>query len=227
MSTQNPRTAYLRFMPKTLYKRNRNKHMDQEIYPCSFHQKLREVGRLKRISKAKERILKLLWKSEAPLDPRGVSEKMGVKVRSVNMHLLALNSLGCVSKSENGYYSITESGREAIGFPKVDKGFAEKVLRETLPEKAFHFYSGIGQPTGISSNNLVDFCDTIRTIDVGSVVFHVARGDFELWVHFLGDIELSKKLRLIREAELTGETLRDRLYKALRSRCDELLRKTA
>jgi hypothetical protein len=188
---------------------------------------LREVGGLKRIGKAKERILGLLWESEAPLDSRGVSEKMGLKIRSVNMHLSALNSLGCVSKSENGYYSITECGREAIGFPKADRDFAEKVLRETLPEKAFHFYSGIGQPMGISSNNLVDFCDTIKAIGIESVEFHAPRGDFELWVHSLGDIELSKKLRLIREEELTGRNLRDRLYKALRSRCDELLRKTA
>lgn len=207
--------------------RNGNKHANQQTYLCCFHHKLREVRKLRGISEAKERILELLWKSEVPLDSREVSEKTGLRVRSANMHLLGLSRLGCVSKSENGYHAITESGREAIGFPKVDKVFARKVLRKTSPEKAFHFYSGIDQPTGVSSSNLVDFCETIRTIDIESVEFHAVRGDFELWVHYLGDIELSKRLRLIRQAGLTREALRDRLHKTLRSRCDELHRKAA
>lgn len=152
---------------------------------------------------------------------------MGLKGRSANMHLLGLIRLGYVLKSEDGYYTITESGREAIGFPKVDQNFAEKVLSKTPPQKAFHFYNGIDQPTGISSNNLVDFCEKIKTIDMKPIEFHMARGDFELWVHSLGDIELAKRLRLIRGENLTGDALRKRLHETLRSRCDELLKEAA
>jgi len=171
--------------------------------------------------------LELLKRSETSLNSIEVSRKTGLKARSANMHLLGLIQLGYASKSENGYYGITESGREAIRFSKVDKVFAAKVLRKTSPEKAFHFYRGIDQPTGVSSSSLVDFRETIRTIDIESIEFHAVRGDFELWVHYLGDIELSKRLRLIRQAGLTGEALRDRLHKTLRSRCDELQRKAA
>lgn len=152
---------------------------------------------------------------------------MGLKGRSANMHLLGLIRLGYVLKSEDGYYTITESGREAIGFPKVDQNFAEKVLSKTPPQKAFHFYNGIDQPTGISSNNLVDFCEKIKTIDMKPIEFHMARGDFELWVHSLGDIELAKRLRLIRGENLTGDALRKRLHETLRSRCDDLLKEAA
>jgi hypothetical protein len=99
-----------------------------------------------------------------------------------------------------------------------------KILDKTLPERAFYFYSGIGQSTGLSSDNLVDFCDKIRSVGTRSVEFHVARGDFEAWIRDLGDTGLERRLRLIREMELTGEALRRRLYITLRSRCDELER---
>ncbi|MFH0897773.1 MAG: hypothetical protein V1850_07000 [Candidatus Bathyarchaeota archaeon] len=51
----------------------------------------------------------------------------------------------------------------------------------------------------------------------------MARGDFESWIHYLGDIELEKRLVLIKELNLIGEALREKLYAALKSRGDELL----
>jgi len=182
---------------------------------------------MKSLGQIKEGILRLLWKIEGPLDLRGISEKMGLKARSANMHLLGLRKAGYVSASEDGHYTLTESGKEVIGFPKVDDSLARRVLSKTPPEKAFHFYAGIGQPLGVSSDNLTDFCDKIRWVDIGSVEFHSARGDFELWVHSLGDVELAKRLRLIREENLTGQTLQERLCRVLESRCDELLKRVA
>ena len=97
-------------------------------------------------------------------------------------------------------------------------------LDRTPPEEAFYFYSGIGQFTGLSSDSLADFRDKIRSVDIRSIEFHVARGDFEAWIRHLGDTRLERRLRLIREMELTGEALRERLYVTLRSRCDEVQR---
>lgn len=77
----------------------------------------------------------------------------------------------------------------------------------------------------MSSNGLIDFCERLGSIDIESIEFHASRGDFESWVRFLGDIELERKLSLIREADLTGDALREKLYETLRSRYDELLRK--
>ncbi len=180
---------------------------------------------LRSMSQTRENILKLLWKMENPVTLKEISEKIGLKIRSANMHLLRLKMAGYVSKTEDGYYTITEPGKEIIGFPKVDENLAKRILSKTPPEKAFHFYTEIGQPLGVSSDNLIDFCDKIKSVDVRSVEFHMARGDFELWVHFLGDAELAKRIRLIREMSLTGESLRDRIYKILKSKSDELLRK--
>jgi hypothetical protein len=97
-------------------------------------------------------------------------------------------------------------------------------LDRTPPEEAFYFYAGIGQFLGVSSDSLADFCDKIRSVDIRSIEFHVTRGDFEAWIRHLGDTGLERRLRLIREMGLTGEALRERLYAALRSRCDELER---
>jgi len=89
-------------------------------------------------------------------------------------------------------------------------------------EKAFQFYAGIDQPLGIWSDSLSDLCEKIKSIDLESVEFHISRGDFELWVHYLGDVELAKRLRLIRGTSLSGETLRDEVYDVVKSRCDKL-----
>jgi len=182
---------------------------------------------MRSLSQIKGNILKLLWDIESPVNLREISEKTGLENRSANMHLLGLKRAGYVSALEGGRYTITELGREILGFPKVDENMARRVLTKTSMDRAFHFYTGIGQRLEVHSDNLVDFCDKIKTVDIESVQFHATRGDFELWVHFLGDIELAKRLRLLREANLSGETLRERLCKTLKSRCDELLRKIA
>jgi len=177
------------------------------------------------LSKMKENILKLLWQKENPVSLTEVAQETGLDIRSANMHLLGLRKAGYISATQNGYYSITESGGEALGFPRVDENMAKRVLSKTSPERAFRFYTGIDQPLDIFSDNLVDFCSEINTVDLRSVEFHAGRGDFELWIHFLGDIELAKRLRMLRESTLTGETLREKLYETIKSRCDELLRK--
>jgi len=174
------------------------------------------------LSQEKMKILELLWKKGFPLDLREIARETEFKVRSANMHLLGLKKAGYISLSEKGYHVLTDLGKEALGFPKVDSELAKKILDKTSMEKAFHFYIGIGQSLGISSNSLVDFCEKISSIDFKSIEFHLSRGDFELWVHYLGDVELAKRLRLIRETRLCGETLRDEVYTVVKSRCDKL-----
>jgi len=180
---------------------------------------------MKGLSQTKENILKILWETETPVNLNEISEKTGSKIRSAYMHLLGLRKAGYVSLSEGAYYTLTESGKERIGFPKVDENLAKRVLSKTSSEKSFHFYVGIGKPLGASSDNLIDFCEKIKSSDIRSVEFHAARGDFETWIHSLGDIELAKRMGRIREANLTGEVLRKRLYETIKSRCDELLKK--
>lgn len=180
---------------------------------------------MKKISKAKDSILGLLWEVEKPVSSKEVSQKIGLKARSANMHLLGLAKSRFISKSAKGLYTITSSGREAIGFPRINKRFAKKVLSKTPGERSFHFYSGVDRPMGTLSDSMVDLCEKIKTLGIEPIEFHLSRGDFEKWISSLGDIELARRLRLIREKDLTGEALRERLYRATRSRCDQLLKK--
>ena len=179
------------------------------------------------LSQTKEDILKRLWGIENPVNLKEISEKMGFKIRSTYTHLLGLRKAGYISLTEGAYYTLTESGKEIIGFPKVDENLANRVLSQASPEKSFHFYVSIGQPSGVSSDNLIDFCEKIKSFDTRSIEFHAARGDFESWIHSLGDIELAKRMGLIREENLKGEALREKLYETIESRCDELLKKAS
>lgn len=181
---------------------------------------------MSKISKSKARILELLWVNNSPMSAKVIAEKLGLKSRSVNMHLLNLLKQGQLSKSKDEKYTISEAGKVAIGFPKTNEKLAKKVLAKYPPQKSFHFYRGINQPMGISSDCLVDFSEKIKTLQLNSVEFHVSRGDFGMWVASLGDVELAKRLQIIRETGLTGENLRKELYKAVKSRCDELLAKS-
>ncbi len=89
-------------------------------------------------------------------------------------------------------------------------------------QDAFHFHMDAGRPLWISSDSLVDFCNKMMSVDLRAIEYHFRRGDFELWIHHLGDNELANTLQLIRETGLSGESLRKRLHETVRSRCDEL-----
>ena len=180
---------------------------------------------MKNLSRENEKILELIWESAKPLTMKDASEKMGLGLRPTNMRLLNLRKAGFVAES-GGAYTITAEGKAVIGFPRISEEQSRKILHKTSPDKAFHFYSGIGQALGLSADHLTDFCNKIRSIDTKSLEFHMTRGDFESWIRHLGDTELEKRLRLIRETGLKGEALRERLYGALKSRCDELGRNT-
>jgi len=178
-----------------------------------------------KMTETKTSILELLWVNETPVHYKQVAEKLGLKPRAVSMHLLGLLKEGFVAKNNEGEYTLTSSGREALGFPKTDEKLARKVLGKTSKEKGFHFYKGIGQPTGIISDSLNDFCEKLKTLDVKAVEFHTERGDFEMWVSSLGDTELAKRLKVIRGTKLTGEALRKKIHETVKFRCNELLSK--
>lgn len=122
--------------------------------------------------------------------------------------------------------SRAEKVSEATGFPIIDEEKAKAILRKTLGN-AFDFFIGMHQPLGVMADSLSDFCEKIVSVDIKSIEFHTARGDFESWIHFLGDYELERRMRLIRESNLAGEELRQRLYTTIKARNDELLKKSA
>jgi len=173
-------------------------------------------------SQVKKRILEVVWEVGKPVKSQEVAKQMGLSIPSATMHLLWLRKAGYVSTPEKGCYAITNLGKETLGLPKLDKERALSILRSVPSEKAFHFYTEVDRYTGVSASSLNDLCNKIQTIDLRSVEFHVPRGDFKFWFHDLGDLELAKRVDLIKEAGLLGEDLRKRVYETVKSRCEEL-----
>ncbi len=179
---------------------------------------------MKQLSKEKRNILELLWRMNRPVDLEKIVQETGLKTRSIIVHLSTLKKMGYVSMTDEGLYSVTDKGKEALGLSKIDRDLAIRLLSKVPQERAFHFYIEVDKPLMVSADSLTDFYEKIQNIDVKSIEFHTLRRDFELWIHFLGDVELAKRLRAFREANLTGEELRRKIYEAVKSRCEELQR---
>jgi len=87
-----------------------------------------------------------------------------------------------------------------------------KVLRTVPREKAFYFFTSIGNYTGISASSLKEFMEKINEVNVKSLEFHINRGDFEKWTaEVLQDTDLAAEIRRLQKQSLTGNGLRDQL----------------
>ena len=168
------------------------------------------------------KILMELWAAGKPMTLQGIAEKTGVNSSSSMGYLLGLIKAKYVSVPQKHYYAITVLGKQAIGLPKVDQKLAANILSPVPVEKAFHFYHALNQPSGVYADSLKDFVAKIQNVDLKSIEFHVPRKDFELWIRSLGDLELAKKLGLLRMRKLSGDDLREALYETVNSRCQEL-----
>ncbi|MEM3616387.1 MAG: DUF5752 family protein [Candidatus Bathyarchaeia archaeon] len=176
------------------------------------------------LSPVKRLVLETIWLLNKPVKPMEVAEEVGLGFPTVMMHVVGLAKIGYVRAVEKGYYVITNKGREALGLPIINGEKARQILEYVPADKAFYFYVDIGKPLGVYAVSLGDFCDKIQKIDLGSIEFHLYRGDFEAWFTGLGDTELAKKTALIRERKISGEELRSKLYQVVKGRCEELAR---
>jgi len=173
---------------------------------------------------AKKKVLEKLWEEGQPMKSKDVAQKTGFGIAATTMHLLGLKKTGHVSTPQHGFYAITDLGKEALGFPKIDKTHAAKLLSHVSTDKAFHFYTGMHQYLGIHANSLSDFCDKVEKVGVKSVEFHVSRRDFENWFQSLGDLELAKRMSVIHSMNLHGEDLRKKVHESVKHRLEELKR---
>ena len=73
--------------------------------------------------------------------------------------------------------------RVGNGFAIADKGkWALKAFTPVSEEHAFRFYFGIDQPAELSAKTLEEFFQIVKQVGVGSLEFHLNRGDFENWL---------------------------------------------
>ncbi len=169
------------------------------------------------------KILHILWEAEKPMKLDEIAQKIGVPTSSSMGYLLGLIKAKYVSVPQKYYYEITNLGKQALGLPKIDRKQASIILGALPLEKAFHFHTEVGQYLGVYAVSLKDFVDKIQKIEPKSIGFHLNRGDFELWIRDLGDLELSKKVGRVRKANLSGENLRKEFYETVKSRIEELV----
>ena len=99
-----------------------------------------------------------------------------------------------------------------------------KALKNVPREKAFYFFTSIGNYTGKSASSLKEFMEKINEVNVKSLEFHLYRGDFEKWINeVLEDEELAAEVRQLQKTNLTGEALRHQLYETISRRVKNLM----
>ena len=170
------------------------------------------------LSPIKQEILENLLLDDKPMRAMEVAKKAGKDFPPVMMHILGLMRMGYVSSPEKGQYVITQKGKEALGLPEISKEKAEAILAYLPYDKAFHFYADIEKPLDLHAHNLHDFANTIEKASLESIQFHMNRGDFEAWFNSLGDQELAKKVALLKQKNVVGDDLRERLHEIAEQR---------
>ena len=176
-----------------------------------------------RLSPVKRLVLETMWMLGKSAKATEIAKQVGLSFPPVMMHVIGLTRMGYVKTSEKGFYAITREGKEALGFPEIDKEKASEILAYTPMEKSFYFYADVGKPLNIYATSLQDFLDKIQKIDISSVEFHTNHRDFETWFSILGDSELARKMLIIKQSEFVGEELRETLYETVKNRCEELV----
>lgn len=102
---------------------------------------------------------------------------------------------------------------------------ASRILRTVGEEKAFYFYSAIGEPTGEKAASLLAFSDKVKTVKLESLRFHLRRKDFHNWLETtIGDSRLARKIRVMRS--LRDAKLRIKMSVAIEARIRELSEET-
>jgi hypothetical protein len=79
----------------------------------------------------------------------------------------------------------------------------------------FHFYTAIGDYTGVTAVSLQDLAQKMRSISIRSVRFHFERGDFQRWIRtLLCASELAEDIGLIKP-HFSDEALRREIISKL------------
>lgn len=101
-----------------------------------------------------------------------------------------------------------------------------RILRTLPREKAFYFFTSIGNYTGGSAASFEEFMDKINEVNVKSLEFHLYRGDFEKWTaETLEDQELAREIENLRNQNYSGTALKEQLYNILSKYYEKLISK--
>jgi hypothetical protein len=88
----------------------------------------------------------------------------------------------------------------------------DSVLKKVSREKAFYFFTSVGNYIGESASSLEEFVEQLKVVDARSLDFHLGRRDFERWFREVWGYEkLAKAMKRIERLKLTGEELRTQI----------------
>ena len=105
----------------------------------------------------------------------------------------------------------------------VSEPKTSRILRSLPADKAFYFFTSIGNYTGENAASLEEFVKKIPGANVRSLEFHFYRDDFETWIaETLEDNVLANKIRQLKALRPIGMDLRDRLYLIASKYCENL-----
>jgi DNA-binding Lrp family transcriptional regulator len=150
------------------------------------------------------KVLKVMSEVTSRIDMNAFAEMVGLNPSQTVERMQDLVNSGFIRKTGGGY-GITEKGRAIL-----------KAITPVPIESAFHFYTGLGQPTGFSAESLKDFYEIVKRVAAESLDFHLYRGDFENWIkNTLKDEALANELARLKNEALKGEFLRQELLKAI------------
>ncbi len=108
---------------------------------------------------------------------------------------------------------------------ELDRSRIFSILRKNVRGNEFIFYEAIGNPIGKIAENLFEFCRFVTEVSSESLIFHMKRGDFEIWIRdIIGDIELANRISKIMNDTMKWEdvSLRNQLHGTVRNRIIEL-----
>ena len=97
------------------------------------------------------------------------------------------------------------------------------MLRKLSREKAFYFFTSLGNYTGETATSLKEFAERIQVVNPKSLEFHLYRRDFEKWIdEVLEDAELAGAVSTVRLREMTGNPLKATLHQIIAERLAKL-----
>jgi DNA-binding Lrp family transcriptional regulator len=153
------------------------------------------------------KVLKVMSEVTSRIDMNTFAQMVGLNPSQTIERMRDLVNGGLIRKVGGGY-GITEKGRAIL-----------KAITPVPKDTAFHFYTGVGQPTGFSAESLKDFYEIVKRVAAESLDFHLYRGDFENWIrNALKDAVLADELASMKTGMLKGEELRQKILKAIAAR---------
>ena len=97
----------------------------------------------------------------------------------------------------------------------IAKPTSAKPVTTVSFENGFHFYTTIGNYTGITATNLSEFAAKLRIVPLESITFHFQRKDFEKWIKCtIKEVALAERISKT-NGEQPAEDLRKEILKTV------------